>query len=106
MSREVSLQLPCIIAVDCQTDVAIGAYQICRVAGETGVADRFAPGKLVNPDPVARAQRADILVDVLKDVHLPLERLKRGEVVDMRAPGQTIAALDVASLPLLSMESE
>ena len=36
MSREVSLQLLCIVAVDCQTYVAIGAYQICRVAGEAG----------------------------------------------------------------------
>ena len=84
-----------------QGNVAVRPDQVHRIPGEAGHRMSLLPPECMNDDP-GRAPLRQPGTGSAVDMHLPLRRRQRIEVVAMGGlgPGQTVAAVDPASRSL------
>src|SRR5258705_13761968 len=90
--------------------VPVGAHQVARAAGQAGARSRLAPLELVQRESARGAGLGEGPSRLAMNVHLPIQRLQRREVVALRslyprepisavhAPGLTLAELALAVL--------
>ena len=105
MSREVRLERRFVIAVNREADVAVRPHEVRRIPRKAGVAHGLAEGELVNRDLVVRTEPADVLIFIVEDVQLPIQRLQRVEVFDRWAPRKRSPPSMWPAFPLLRIES-
>src|SRR5207253_9367605 len=84
-----------------ERDVAVGPYEVARVAGKPRACRALAPGEDVQPQSARRASYSQAARRRAMDVHLPVERPEGREVVGLGFdPRQPISAADATGVPL------